>query len=233
MHNLKSIRELLKTKACPVKAAKPLFFKTGPGEYSEHDQFLGVSVPDLRIVAKAGASLSLEEIQQLLESPFNEERALALMILTNRYQKGESQIKEEAYHFYMQNLAYVNNWNLVDGSAPGILGAHLYNGKKDVLETLARSNILWERRIAILATHYFIKQDDFAWTLKLAKILLDDPHDLIHKAVGWMLREVGKREEKSLRQFLDLYAAKMPRTMLRYAIERFPPDVRSHYLNSA
>lgn len=230
MSSLKHIRTLLKNKACPDKAANPLFFKTGAGQYAEHDRFLGISIPDLRLIAKEGIALSLKEIQALLESEFNEERVLALLILINLYQKGSQKEKDEVYHFYIENLRYVNNWNLVDCSAPAILGAHLFKEKKDLLEVLVQSDNLWERRIAILSTHYDIRQNDFEWTLKLGEKLLKDSHDLIHKAVGWMLREMGKRNEKPLREFLDRHAAQMPRTMLRYAIERFPSNIKDIYL---
>lgn len=230
MTTLNSIRKLLQEKARPPKEGDFTFFKTGPGHYAEHDKFMGVSVPNLRVIAKTGALLTLKEIQVLLESPINEERLLALFILANQYQKGESAIKNEVYQFYMANLKHVNNWNLVDGSAPYILGAHLMDRNKDILLTLAQSEILWERRIAIVATQHFIRQNSLDWTFKIARILLNDSHDLIHKAVGWMLREAGKRDEKQLRHFLDQHAQKMPRTMLRYSIERFPEELRQAYL---
>lgn len=207
---------------------KPIFFKVGSGQYAEHDQFIGVSVPILKKLAKLETGLSLADISVLLSSPINEERQLAIHILIKSYQKKESQ--EELYQFLLKHLKYINNWNLVDGVAPAIIGAHLLKRDKALLLTLAVSPNLWERRIAIVTTYYFIKQGSFEWTLKIAELLLKDAQDLIHKAVGWMLRELGKRNMALLLQFLDQFSTTMPRTMLRYAIERFPEDLRLSYL---
>jgi 3-methyladenine DNA glycosylase AlkD len=228
--SIKLIRSSLTQSAIgsPEKAAR--FFKTNPGSYAAHDQFLGIPVPKLRLIAKQYKNISLDDLQPLIESPFNEERLLALFILVAQYQKGDARTKAACYDFYMRNLRHVNNWNIVDSSAHLILGAHLADKDKTILITLANSHILWERRIAMIATWYFIRQNDLSWTFKIAQILLNDTHDLMHKAVGWMLREAGKKDEAQLIAFLDKYASTMPRTMLRYAIERFEPSLRVHYL---
>lgn len=207
-----------------------MFFKTGPGEYSEHDHFMGIAVPVLRCIAKKFRDLSLPEIHILLRSRFNEERFLALIILVSQYQLGDVHIKEDRYQFYMANLSGVNNWNLVDASAHLIVGHHLWDKDTHPLFILASSNNLWERRISIVSSWYFIRQNDLTLTFKIAKLLMQDLHDLIHKAVGWMLREAGKRDEKQLMIFLKDYAVNMPRTMLRYAIEKMTPQQRKEYL---
>lgn len=229
MTNLEEIRTLLHENALK-HTFKPIFFKTGLGEYAEHDQFIGVSMPTLRNLAKMATELSLTDISVMFKSPFNEERQLALLILIKLYQKSER--KNEIYQFLLTHINYVNNWNLVDNVAPAIIGVHLFNQDKTLLFTFAASNDLWKRRIAIVATHYFIKQGSFEWTLKIAEILVNDSHDLIHKAVGWMLRELGKRDESLLKQFLDVFSPKMARTMLRYAIERLSKDSRLFYLKN-
>lgn len=207
-----------------------VFFKTGPGEYAEHDQFMGISVPDLRKIAKQYRGLSRSELHTLIESSFNEERLLALFILVDQYQRGDVLIKNELYQFYLDNLKQVNNWNLVDSSAHLIMGAHLLHADKSILIELAHSKLLWERRISVVATWYFIRQNQLEWTMQIAKILLHDDHDLIHKAVGWMLREAGKKNQAVLVEFLEQHAHQMPRTMLRYAIEKFAPEQRKIYL---
>lgn len=224
MTPLENIHKLLKE--APRSNDPSLFFKTTPGHYAEHDRFLGIPVPSLRQIAKKHSALPLTDIQTLLASPYNEERLLALFILAHQYKKSP----EPTYQFYLKNLAHVNNWNLVDSSAHLIIGAHLYTKDKSLLLTLANSKNLWEKRIAIIATLYFIKKDQLDWTFKIAEILLHDTHDLIHKAVGWMLREAGKRNEDELTLFLDIHHAQMPRTMLRYSIEKYPPDIRARYL---
>jgi 3-methyladenine DNA glycosylase AlkD len=208
------------------------FFKTGKGHYAEHDQFIGITVPNLRKISKHFAKASLPVIQSLLASKINEERLLALFILIGQYKKAEKPLQETLYQFYLKNLQYINNWNLVDASAHLIIGAHLWDKNRAILGKLAKSNILWERRIAIVSTWYFIKRDDLKWTLKISRYLLQDDQDLIHKAVGWMLRELGKRNEVELIDFLTNCAEVMPRTMLRYAIEKFPEAVRKKYLSS-
>ncbi len=208
------------------------FFKTGPGEYGSGDRFIGVVVPKVRQVAKVFESLPLTIVKKLLRSPIHEERQLALFILVLKFQKADEKERSTLFKFYVEHLRFVNNWDLVDGSAPYIVGPYLHKKKRTLLFDLARSNNLWRRRIAILATLYFIKQGDFQDTLKLAKILLTDKEDLIHKAVGWMLREVGKKDLAVEEDFLQKHCRKMPRTMLRYAIERFPEGKRSRYLNT-
>jgi 3-methyladenine DNA glycosylase AlkD len=212
----------------PEKAAA--FFKTGTGEYAEGDIFIGVSVPVLRKIAKNFMLLTLDDLKALLESTINEERLLALIILTKQYQNADHRSQEKLYQFYIQNLKHVNNWNLVDASAHLIVGAHLWDKERSSLVNLARSEILWERRISIVSTWYFIRQNDLAWTFKIASLLLGDTHDLIHKAAGWMLREAGKRDQTRLVTFLNQELHTMPRTMLRYAIEKFPEDMRKIYL---
>lgn len=231
-NHVKKIRTLLRQAAKSLPPPKVMFYKTGIGQYAEHDKFLGISVPFLRKIAQQFYDLSFPDIQLLISSPINEERLLALLILGNQYRQASTQHKNEVFEFYLTHLGYVNNWNLVDGSAPVILGPHLQQTNKKILFTLARSNSLWERRIAIVATWHFIRQNDFRWTMKIAQLLLKDPHDLIHKATGWMLREVGKRNIITLTQFLDQHAPKMPRTMLRYAIEKLPERKRKFYLSN-
>lgn len=207
------------------------FFKTGKGEYGEGDQFLGIRVPQIRKVAKRFKKLSLDEIEKLLHSDFHEERLCALIILVNRAEKAPPEKLENIYELYLANTKYVNNWDLVDSSAEYIVGRYLADKDRSILYDLAESDNLWERRIAIMSTFYFIKRNQFEDTLKIAKLLLRDKHDLIHKAVGWMLREIGKRDIKKEENFLDQYLKNMPRTMLRYAIEKFPEDKRKEYLS--
>lgn len=206
------------------------FFKTGPGEYGEGDIFLGVQVPALRLLASEYQAITLTEVTQLLRSTIHEERLLALLLLVRAYANGDEHTKKGIYELYLKNTRHVNNWDLVDASAEHIVGAFLMGKSKKPLYLLARSSDLWERRIAIMATFHFIKGGDFKETLKIARILLADKEDLIHKAVGWMLREVGKRSLQSEERFLKEHYKEMPRTMLRYAIERFPESTRQRYL---
>ena len=211
------------------------FFKTGPGQYGAGDVFLGVKVPPLRALAKRCRDLPLAHVTQLLRSRFHEERALALLVLVLRYADGDEACRQRIYDLYLANTAFINNWDLVDLSAHFIVGPHLAAGRGGKprtapLVTLARSASLWERRIAIIATLHCIRQSQFAPTLRIATLLLSDKHDLIHKAVGWMLREVGNRDADVLRGFLDAHHKVMPRTMLRYAIERLDPDERRRYM---
>lgn len=229
MNKLQKIQTMLKA-AIPAKVGTQVFFKTGVGHYAEHDQFIGVSVPNIRKIAKEFPDLELKEIKTLLQSLVNEERLLAIILLVNQYKKADHDLRQKIYEFYLKNMQHINNWNLVDASAHLIVGMHLYQRDKQLLTALAKSKILWERRIAIVATWYLIRQNDLKPTYKIAKLLLNDEHDLIHKAVGWMLREAGKRDPKQLMEFLDKYAHKMPRTMLRYAIEKFPEATRKAYL---
>jgi 3-methyladenine DNA glycosylase AlkD len=215
----------------PERAAfLPRFFKTGPGEYGEGDRFLGVSVPQLRAFARQYASLPARDAERLLDSPWHEVRLLGLLLLVDRYRRGSPGERRSIYTRYLARTDRINNWDLVDASAPGIVGAHLEGRSIAPLRRLAKSPDLWERRIAIVATQHFIRRGEFAATFEIADRLLRDRHDLIHKATGWMLREVGKRSEAALRSFLDRHAASMPRTMLRYAIERFDAPSRTRYL---
>jgi 3-methyladenine DNA glycosylase AlkD len=206
------------------------FFKTGPGEYGEGDIFLGVTVPELRQLAKEYPDLSLAETIQLLQSTIHEERLLALLILVRAYAKADARTKKQIYDLYLENTPYTNNWDLVDASAEYIVGSFLMGKSKKPLYVLAQSKDLWERRIAVMATFHFIKRNEFKETLKIARILLFDKEDLIHKAVGWMLREVGKRSLQREERFLKEHYKEMPRIMLRYAIERFPESKRQRYL---
>jgi 3-methyladenine DNA glycosylase AlkD len=203
------------------------FFKAGPGQYGEGDRFLGVTVPVVRTLAKQFAALSLRECRKLLQSPYNETRLLALLILVAQTKKANAATRRQIYDAYLADRARVNNWNLVDSSAPSIVGNYLIDKDRSVLAELARSTDLWDRRIAVLATFAFIRNNDFDDTLALAELLLEDSEDLMHKACGWMLREVGKRDAAVLENFLRRHQQHMPRTMLRYAIERCPPEVRS------
>lgn len=207
------------------------FFKTGPGQYGEGDLFLGVMVPQIRKVAREFQDAHLSEVRNLLASPYHEDRLLALLLLVGRFSRGDEATRTTIYTLYLKNTKYINNWDLVDLSAPNIVGAYLLDKSRKPLYAFAKSNDLWKRRIAILATARFIKQNDFDDTLRISKILLMDEHDLLHKAVGWMLREVGKRDLATEERFLRRHYTKMPRTMLRYAIERFPEAKRLRYLN--
>jgi len=214
------------------------FFKTGPGQYGEGDQFIGVTVPETRSVAKKFQELPFVDLQKLLHSPTHEERLCALLILIEQFQsasrRSDESTKEKIYNFYLANTGYINNWDLIDLSADQIVGGYLQDKPKDILKKLALSDSVWERRVAILSTFHFIKSEEPKYTLKIAGILLNDKHDLIQKAVGWMLREVGKRcSEKDLTDFLDKHALTMPRTALRYAIERFPEEKRQGYLRKS
>ena len=212
------------------KKARQWFFKTGPGEYGEGDQFIGVPVPKIRAVAKRHRDIPAKELWQLLKSPIHEDRLAALIILTHQFGRGDQKARKAIYDRYLRNARYVNNWDLVDASAHLIVGAWLLDRSKAPLTKLARSKNLWERRISIIATYWFIKNGRFDETLRIAKLLLKDDHDLIHKAVGWMLREVGNRDLKIEEAFLKVHYKKMPRTMLRYAIEKFPQARRKRYL---
>lgn len=206
------------------------FFKTGKGEYGEGDKFLGLKVPLQRKIAKEFRDLELSDLQQLLQSEFHEDRLISLLILVDKYQKADETEREKFYKFYLQNRQHINNWDLVDLSAPKIVGQQLLNRDKEILYKYVRSENLWEKRIAILATATFIKNKHFKTTLELSDNLLDDKHDLIHKAVGWMLREIGKIDMEILEAYLKPRYNKMPRTMLRYAIEKFPEQKRKKYL---
>jgi 3-methyladenine DNA glycosylase AlkD len=206
------------------------YFKTGPGEYGEGDVFVGIRAPVIRKLVKEYQALSLSETVKLLQSSIHESRALALLILVRAYAKGDASLQEKIYTLYLQNTRFINNWDLVDISAEHIVGSHLRYLSKAPLHALAASDMLWERRIAVMATFHYIKHGEFKETLHIAGMLLNDTEDLIHKAVGWMLREIGKRDHISEELFLSTHYKLMPRTMLRYAIERFPEDLRQRYL---
>ena len=206
------------------------FFKTGPEEYGEGDIFMGIRVPQLRKLVRKFKKTSLKELQVLLRSPIHEERLMALLLLVQIFSDSKDEMQERTYRLYLENTGYINNWDLVDVTAPNIVGAYLFSRKRDPIYTLARSDSLWERRIAIMATFYFIKRNDFGDTLNIADLLIDDKEDLIHKALGWMLREIGKCDLNAEETFLKKRYKTMPRTMLRYAIEKFPEEKRKDYL---
>jgi 3-methyladenine DNA glycosylase AlkD len=206
------------------------YFKTGPGEYGEGDIFLGLNAKQIHGLTKEYQLMATEEVLQLLQSAIHDERAIAVLILVRAFAKGDEAKKKLIYELYLQQTRFINNWDLVDCSAPHIVGAFLLNKSKKTLYTLAKSQSLWERRIAIISTFYFIRHNEFTETLKIARVLLKDKEDLIHKAVGWMLREVGKRNLEVEETFLIEHYEKMPRTMLRYAIEKFPEARRQMYL---
>ena len=231
---LSQIKKDLQELANPQKAkVLARFFKTGRGEYGEGDVFLGITVPEVRQVARKHSNLSLSEIRKLLQSPIHEERLASLLILVEKYDVSAAAAKKEIFDFYIANAKRVNNWDLVDLSAHRIVGRQLIkHGKKEksILQKLAKSENLWERRITIVATYEFIRNKQFDYTFKISQMLLNDRHDLIHKATGWMLREVGKRDQEAEEKFLRKCFRQMPRTMLRYAIERFSQDKRRSYL---
>ena len=207
------------------------FFKTGKGEYAEGDVFLGLTVPQQRIIAKRFKSIPVVELQKVIQSSYHEHRLTALIILVDRFKSTRNeQFRKEIIDFYLKNTKYINNWDLVDTSAR-ILGEYVENRDEDLLLKLSHSRNLWEQRISIIATSHFIGENKFDLTLKISENLLQHNHDLIHKAVGWMLREVGKKDISIEREFLDKHYKSMPRTMLRYAIERFPENLRLQYLN--
>jgi 3-methyladenine DNA glycosylase AlkD len=224
---IKEIRKDMRDLADPEKAKiMQGFFKTGPGQYGQGDIFLGITVPQSRVLAKKYAGASMEEIKALLNSKVHEERLIALLMLVDRYSRDPKGVAK----FYLKNMACVNNWDLVDLTAPNILGPFVEKDDRSILYTLAKSQVMWERRAAILATYQFIRKGDFSDALKISEILLCDHQDLMYKAVGWMLLEIGKRDERQEEEFLKKHHKKMPRTMLRYAVERFPERKRRAYL---
>lgn len=229
---LLKLRQDLKTVSSPKKAkASAWFFKTGPGQYGEGDVFVGATVPEQRAISIKYKDLPLFEIQNLLRSKIHEERLIGLFILILRYKSFKSDSKKkEIFDFYLKNKVGINNWDLVDSSAPYIVGEYLLERDKSVLYKMAESENLWDRRIAIISTLYFIKQNSFDDTLKLCEILNGDKHDLIQKACGWALREVGKKDIKILEKYLDKFHKVMPRTTLRYAIERMSQEKRYYYM---
>ena len=231
--SLATVRRELEALANPVDAVfLQRFFRTGPGEYGEGDRFLGIRVPAIRLLAHQCRDLPLRSVISLLHSPWHEARLLALLVFVGQYRRGGPAERETIHQAYLANTQFINNWDLVDSSAEHIVGAHVTPGDISLLQRLARSGSLWERRIAILATFHWIRRGVFDPTLRIAEMLLHDRHDLIHKAAGWMLREVGKRDQEREEEFLRVHAATMPRTMLRYAIERFPEPLRLQYLKT-
>ena len=228
---IKNIKEEFK-KLSNAEQAKHLqkYFKTGKGEYGEGDIFLGLRVPVIRKIAKKYSTLSISDAAEFLKSPFHEERLFALIVLVELFRKKDEENKEKIVELYLSNTKYINNWDLVDVSTPSIVGAYLFTRDKKPIYILARSENLWERRIAMMSTLYFIGNNEFSDTLKIAEILLKDMEDLIHKAVGWMLREVGKKDSEVEEEFLRKHYQEMARTMVRYAIEKFPEEKRKSYL---
>lgn len=206
------------------------FFRTGPGEYGEGDRFLGIRVPATRAVARELRGMPLDQVEQLLHSEWHEARLLGVILLGDAHRHGTPAQQKAVYRVYLRNAKRINNWDLVDLSAPNVVGAHLATRSRSKLDTLARSKNLWERRIAIVATQHFIRNREFGDTLRIARLLMHDSHDLIHKAVGWMLREVGKRDRAPLTAFLGEHAHEMPRTMLRYSLEHFSAADRQRFM---
>ena len=229
--SLKQTQKDLKKLANPEKAKiMQRFFKTGKGQYGEGDIFIGPTVPEQRAIAKKYINLGFNDIEQLLVSKIHEYRLTGFFILVYQFEKADEKQRKEIVNFYLKNIKAANNWDLIDCVADKILGVYLLDKDKKLLYDFAKSNDLWEKRISIISTFTFIKNNQYKDTLKLAKILLNDSHDLIHKAVGWMLREVGKKDQKTEETFLKKHYKKMPRTMLRYAIERFEENKRQSYL---
>ncbi len=226
-----ALRRDLKAVATPERAVGAArYFKTGPGEYGEGDVFLGVTVPDLRKVVRRYRTLSLDEVEKLLATGEHEVRSAALLVLVAQYEKGDAVARPRIVDLYLRNTKYINNWDLVDCSCREIVGAHLLTGSRRLLTKLAKSKSLWERRIAMISTMRLVREGDLDDPLRIAEMLLDDRHDLIHKAVGWVLREVGDVDRPTLVAFLKQHYARVPRTALRYAIEHFPPGDRKNIL---
>jgi 3-methyladenine DNA glycosylase AlkD len=223
-------RRLEQLSDAEMAASSQNFFKTQPGGYGEGDLFRGIRVPPLRKLASEFRNITTEDSRELLQSQYHEDRLLALFLWVQLFSTSDTSTKKEIYELYLQNTHRINNWDLVDASAEQIMGAYLWDKPRDVLCHLAQSRILWERRIAIISTFYFIKRSDFDDTLHIAEVLLQEREDLIHKAVGWILREVGKRDRTVEEMFLLAHYKQMPRTMLRYAIEKFPEEQRQRYL---
>jgi 3-methyladenine DNA glycosylase AlkD len=223
-------KEILKQKNPAQAIILQRFFKTGKEEYGEGDVFYGIKVPVQRNIAKQFNDLSLDDLKILITSKVHEERLIAAFILVDQFEKGNDKKKKTIFDFYLKNRKWINNWDLVDLSAPKIIGGYLIEKEKDILYKFARSKNLWERRISIISTFTFIRCGIFIYTIKISEILLNDKHDLIHKAVGWMLREVGNRDLKTEEGFLKKHYKMMPRTTLRYAIEKFPEQKRKAYL---
>jgi len=230
----RDVQKRLKKLGNPEHAAiSQRFFKTGPGEYGQGDIFIGIRVPVLRKLVKEFKDLPASEVEILLRSPIHEERLLAILLFVRIFKNGDDDVKKDTYDLYLKSTEFINNWDLVDASAEHIVGAYLLDKNKAPLYRLAQSKALWERRIAIISTFYFIKRHEFSETLKISNMLLADRHDLIHKATGWMLREIGNRDLKIEEKYLKALYKKMPRTMLRYAIEKFPEEKRQRYLKGS
>lgn len=226
-----SVRRALRAKADPARGRLYQgFFKTGPGEYGEGDRFLGVTVPEIRKLVREFRGAPLEVCRDLLTSPWHEERLLGLLLAVERYRRGDEAERARVYRFYTAHFERINSWDLVDVTAEHVTGAHLWKRPRGVLLRWARSKRLWTRRIALLSTFHFVRKGDFEWTLRLSELYLKDPEDLIHKATGWLLREVGKRDVGALRAFLRRHSPSMPRTALRYAIERLSPAERRRWM---
>ncbi|MDO8281025.1 MAG: DNA alkylation repair protein [Thermodesulfovibrionia bacterium] len=206
------------------------YFKTGKGEYAEGDKFLGLRVPVLRKMVKKHRGIAIDDCVKLLSSEFHEERLFALLSLVELYKRSDEAVRERIFKLYLKNTRHINNWDLIDLSSPNIIGSYLHDRDRKILYDLAKSKSLWKRRIAVMATFYFIRENDFDDSLKIAELLLQDKEDLIHKAAGWMLREIWKRDQKATEKFLKAHMRIMPRTMLRYAIEKMPEDRRIKYL---
>lgn len=229
--NAATIQARMRRLGIPGRAqACARFFKSGPGQYGEGDVFLGLNAAQVRGLAREFRALPLNEIKLLLESDVHEDRSVGLLILVEQVASADPATHKRLYDFYLAHTHRINNWDLVDCSSREVVGAYLHGRSHKPLHKLARSKSLWERRIAIVATYHFIRQAEFETTLVIAEMLLDDEEDLIHKAAGWMLREVGNRDRETLEGFLNRHATVMPRTMLRYAIERFPVKLRRRYM---
>ncbi|MCI6161263.1 MAG: DNA alkylation repair protein [Prevotella sp.] len=225
------ITELQKYSTEEKRQILPRFFKTGKGEYGEGDKFLGVTVPNIRMVAKQFKdSCSLNDADELMRSEWHDVRMCALLLLIHMLKGADETRKKEVFDFYLSHTGHINNWDLVDVSAPTIVGKYLQDKDRTILYQLAESQSLWENRIAIVSTYSFIKKGDLADTYALAGKMMHHPHDLMHKAMGWMLREAGKIDKSSLAAFLEKHHREMPRTMLRYSIEKFPQEERKHFM---
>ncbi len=225
------LEQALRNVADPERAAfSARYFKTGKGEYGEGDVFLGIPVPVWRKIALQHRHLALTDIQKLLESKIHEHRAAALEILAAQYKRADEKLRNQIVKFYLSNTRYINNWDLVDGSAPPILGEHLKSHSRAILNKLSRSSNLWERRIAIISTMRLVRAGELDDAYRISEALLADKHDLMHKAVGWVLREAGRKDRTRLLAFLNTHYARLPRTTLRYAIEHFPPEQRKKLL---
>ena len=228
---VKEIQRELESFSAPEKKERlPYFFKTGKGQYGEGDKFLGVVVPDTRTIAKKYKAIPFEEIKKLLENEYHECRLCALLILVERFKKARGEERKEIVDFYLSHTSRINNWDLVDLSARDIVGEYLLNKDRSDLYKLAESDLLWDQRIAVVATFAFIRRGDLDDIFALSEKLLKHKHDLMHKAIGWMLREAGKKDKDRLCLFLDHFHKEMPRTMLRYSIEKFTPEERTHYM---